>query len=805
MTAAKDAQGGRLRPARGARAGSLAACCFLVALVACSPADEAASDHGPIAEDIAAPLGQPVPYATATQLAAFKRGKVVAEHRFSLAEGLGPAFNVTFCAACHEKPVIGGSAGRYRNFFLTGRRFPDGAFVPGTSAGKSGGVLRMYDYGPERPARPPVPTTTNVVAQRNAVPFFGVGLLAELPGSAILKNADPNDRDGDGISGRPNWDRGFVGRFGRKSQTVSIEGFIRGPLFNHLGLTTSPLTQTQKAALPVDSSSDSGVTAVHPRLRPLSSLRRAAQAAADDGPLTDKDGVPDPEMPTEDLFDLVSFAMLLAAPQIEPETPQTARGRRTFDDLGCKGCHVPRLVGPRGPLPVYSDLLLHDMGPELADGLEQGDATGSEFRTQPLWGVSAVGPYLHDGRADTLRDAVLMHGGEGQRARDRAAQLSDAQWQDLEAFLLSLGGRSQRSLGLIPPGTPMAKVGAWGGPRRALSAAEEARFLAGRAAFDREFGLNEGLGGPRMNGDSCRACHFEPVPGGAGPRGVNVMRHGFLDPLGRFVPPSVGTILHKTTKLHGNANRPQKEATIFEHRQTPHLFGLGLIDAIPTQAILAQADPNDANGDGISGRPSWVDGGRLGRFGWKAQVPTVAEFVRDAVTAELGMTLPWSMDHSFGRVHDNDDTPDPEFAPKVADDLGFYLSMLAGPPRTPGADPALEAQGAKVFTQVGCAGCHTPELPSAWGPVKLYSDLLLHELLPPGAPGIEEAGANMREFRTPPLWGLARTQPYMHNGAADTVHDALLLHHGEATASREAYQALPQALRDALLAFLRSL
>ena len=283
------------------------------------------------------------------------------------------------------------------------------------------------------------------------------------------------------------------------------------------------------------------------------------------------------------------------------------------------------------------------------------------------------------------------------------------------------------------------------------------------------------------------------------------MRHGFLDAKGGFIPPSVGTILHKGTILPHVANRPQKEATIFEHRQTPHLYGLGMIDAIPAKAILAAADPTDADGDGISGRPSYVDGGRLGRFGWKAQVPTVAEFVRDGVTVELGMTLPWSSELTFGKVHDNDGVPDPEFSQKMADDLGFYLSMLAPPPRSHGVDRGLEDQGEKVFAQAGCDKCHTPQLPSAWGPVRLYSDLLLHEILPEGALGIEEAGAGVREFRTAPLWGLATTAPYLHDGSADTIDQAVRKHAGEADASRTAYEALSPSARKALLAFLQSL
>ena len=129
---------------------------------------------------------------------------------------------------------------------------------------------------------------------------------------------------------------------------------------------------------------------------------------------------------------------------------------------------------------------------------------------------------------------------------------------------------------------------------------------------------------------------------------------------------------------------------MFEHRQSPALFGLGLIDAIPEAAILANVDADDMlTPDGISGRPSWTDGGRLGRFGWKAQVPTLEEFVRDAVTAELGMTLPYVEGLTFGKVHDNDDVPDPEFSAADAEALLFFMEQMAPPPRLEGASSDL--------------------------------------------------------------------------------------------------------------------
>jgi CxxC motif-containing protein (DUF1111 family) len=765
--------------------------------------DDGREDDGPVAAGVSAKLGDPVPTATAEQLETFERGKAVAVRRFDLADGLGPAFNVVSCAACHERPTVGGGAGLYRNFFLSGRRTSAGTFVPGESAGMAGGVIRTLFYGEGETFRPVIPDVTNVFAQRNPIPMFGVGLIAELDEEEILQRADPDDADGDGISGRPNFDRGFVGRFGRKSQTVSIEGFIRGPLFNHLGVTTVPLSDGQRAQLPVDSSSTAKRTA------------RILQAAAADAPNFDDDGVADPEMSQQDLFELVSFSMLLAAPKLEEPTVQSNRGRLLFKAAGCADCHTPRLEGPRGPLPVYSDLLLHDMGEELADRIEQGIATGSEFRTQPLWGVSAVGPYLHDGRADTLKDAILMHGGEAQAARDDFAAYDEVYQDDVIEFLLSLGGRDQQSEGLVEPGAPVAPVGEFGGPFRELTSAEAERFLRGRAVYDRDHGHERGVGGmwstldtvPRFNGDSCRACHFDPVIGGAGPRDVNVMRHCTITPKGDFAAPpdTPNTILHRHVRVDNLPAEPAEAVNFFEHRQTPHTLGLGLIEAIEESTILALADPDDSDGDGIRGRAHILADGRLGRFGWKADVPSVAEFVRDAMGAELGLTLPPQDGLTFGIMTDVDGIADPELSRDDAEDLALFISMMAGPPRAAVTDPAEVAHGESLFAEVGCAKCHVPSLPSSLGEVPLYSDLLLHEILPPAQSGIVSGDAGMRDFRTAPLWGLRVTAPYFHSGEADTVEQAILLHDGEAAAIRQAYENLSEGDRAALLNFLSTL
>lgn len=762
-----------------------------------------AGDHGPYLTGVFAPLGDPMASATAAQREIFAEGKEVSLHRFERSEGLGPAFNVTFCAGCHERPTPGGSAGLYRNFSIGGTTLDDGTFVPSASAGDASGVLRKYYYGedPEIPAHPALDSKMNTVGNRNPIPFYGVGLLAEIPDEELLKRVDEDDADGDGISGRANYDRGFVGRFGRKSQTVSIEGFIRGPLFNHLGLTSDPLTDEQRALLPVDSS----VTLAARFGGPLRLLHHFAQAAAPDGPLVDDDGIADPELKGNELFALVSYAMLLAPPEPEPLTEQTTRGRDHFNESGCAHCHTPRVMGPRGPLPVYSDFLLHDMGPGLADGITAKLATGSEYRTQPLWGVGVVGPFLHDGRAETLEAAIAWHGGEAQSSRDAAMALSVDERGDLIEFLLSLGGRNQYTRGLLPPGEVAPEVGEYGGPSRELTEVEAEEFEEGRILFDAEFGLETGLGSPRFNGDSCRACHFEPVMGGAGPLGVNVVRHGIRNESGDFIPPSIGSILHRQTALHNHVNAPEKNVNVIELRQTPHLFGLGVIEGITDETIEANADPDDLlTPDGISGRVSWVDGGRLGRFGWKGQVPTLEEFVRDAVTMELGMTVPWVPELTFGRVQDTDDIPDPEFAMEDAQALVQFLTLLGPPPRQPSAEDPETLAGEEVFEDLGCSSCHR-KLEGANGVVPLYSDLLLHEILPEGTKGIEEAGAGVRELRTPPLWGLATSGPYLHDGSAEGLDEAIAGHYGEGKTSASAFTALNNTEKESLRAFLESL
>jgi CxxC motif-containing protein (DUF1111 family) len=352
-------------------------------------------------------LGDPNPGLSAEMLAAFDRGRELFVRRFLRADGHGPDFNVDSCRSCHEVPVVGGSAPLYRNFFLVGRIQPNGAFTQAMAGNQF--VARTFSY--ERPKRETIPADT-VLAQRNAPPIFGLGVFERLSADEIAANADPTDADGDGISGRTNIDGPLVGRFGYKSQEGSLIDFVRGPFFNHMGLTSN-----------------------FPLVPPPVSLSAAPQVAPPATPLVDNDGVPDPELPDADLVDLVMFLRELAPPAPLPMDATARRGEELFLGIGCAKCHIPNLKQFGEPALAYTDLLIHDVGAELADQVTQLLASGSEFRTQPLWGVRHHAPFLHDGRAATLDDAIRLHGGEAETVRDAYAALPQADRDAIVAFL----------------------------------------------------------------------------------------------------------------------------------------------------------------------------------------------------------------------------------------------------------------------------------------------------------------------------------------------------------------------------------
>jgi CxxC motif-containing protein (DUF1111 family) len=259
-------------------------------------------------------------------------------------------------------------------------------------------------------------------------------------------------------------------------------------------------------------------------------------------------------------------------------------------------------------------------------------------------------------------------------------------------------------------------------------------------------------------------------------------------------------------------------------RNTPALFGAGLIDAIPDRVILANARrqrlrygmaPGDTEHLPV-GRPLRLEDGRIGKFGWKAQAARLSEFVQAACANELGLSNPGhSQARSLAR---------PDYKPvgldltqKQCDQMTAFVASLKRPVEQLPADPAGRAaahQGRQLFNKVGCASCHTPDLGSVAG---LYSDLLLHrmgqdleaggssyggESVPDRSPS---EGAQADEWRTPPLWGVADSAPYMHDGRAATLEQAIRMHAGQGSSARKRFAALTGREQAQVIEFLKTL
>jgi hypothetical protein len=352
------------------------------------------------------------------------------------------------------------------------------------------------------------------------------------------------------------------------------------------------------------------------------------------------------------------------------------------------------------------------------------------------------------------------------------------------------------------------QAGELGGPTMPLNRTEMAIWLAGLAQFDRNFVVADGVGAPEMNADSCRGCHQDPVTGGAGGLELNVARFGFDNGgLGPFqnLPGGQAASKLRPPPIDDREDYPP-QADVFEQRQTPSVLGLGLLDAIIEADILANEDPTDTNGDGIAGvaRIIMINGlPEVGKFGWKAQAPKLADFIRDAMGGENGITTP-DDGRGFAMVSDADSVPDPEFTQDLIDDMAFYLGHL-GPPLRVGSTAPDVLQGEVLFNVLMCDRCHIPNINVLAQPVYAYTDLLLHDVMPPDYRGMEEPGAGAGVFRTPPLWGIRHTAPYMHDGRAEDLTQAVMAHDSEGLASSTAFALLDQNTKDALIAFLNDL
>ncbi len=332
-----------------------------------------------------------------------KRGRTLFQTQFTPEEGLGPLFNASSCIECHAIPAAGGVAPAGAGFVLRVGRLRKGAFDP--LIGQGGPVARAHSVAlaAVTPCSPVagIPAAAELVSVRATPALFGLGRIEAIADQTIIAAASLHVSQGRPNQVRDSKGRERVGRFGSKADTATLEQFVADAFRNELGI-TSPLA-------PVDLAVPAPECAV-------------TAAPEDDGSRV--------HAVTEYLQSLPPLAAPASTGPVE---------LKSFTEAGCATCHLPSLTATDGqPVQLFSDLLLHDMGPILTDGVVQGEATGAEWRTTPLWGLHARLRFLHDGRATSLAEAILAHDGEAAPAAEGFRRMSPRQRGALLAFLAAL-------------------------------------------------------------------------------------------------------------------------------------------------------------------------------------------------------------------------------------------------------------------------------------------------------------------------------------------------------------------------------
>jgi CxxC motif-containing protein (DUF1111 family) len=365
-------------------------------------------------------FGDPLPGLTPAQLSAFQAGLTEFTAVETVTDGLGPVFNGRSCAECHSVPVTGGGSERTEIRF---GKMTSGVFDPLTQFG--GSLVQDHAIGPADLAGihqftpEAVPAIATIVAHRRTTPLFGLGFVDAVPDADFYALAAEESERGEGTAGRVSIVTDLVhggtsvGKFGWKAQVPNLKQFSSDAYLNEMGI-TNPLFPNENCP-----SGNCDELAFNP-----------VPALNDDG---------------SGVAEFADFMTMLGAPPRGPKNGKTKAGEEVFDEIGCTSCHVPTLhTGPSDiaalrhrPFHPYSDFLLHDMG-ALGDGIAQGAAARREMRTAPLWGLRMVTRFLHDGRADSIEDAVRAHGGQGKGARDRFNALEEKDRAKLMAFLESL-------------------------------------------------------------------------------------------------------------------------------------------------------------------------------------------------------------------------------------------------------------------------------------------------------------------------------------------------------------------------------
>lgn len=384
-------------------------------------------------------FGDPLPGLDPTQLTNFSQGQAQFDTAEDAADGLGPILNAQSCSKCHSQPVkltgeaaIGGASAITETRF--GASAVNNTFNP---LGDEGNTL-LHQMAITLDAQETIPQDATIVAHRKTTPLFGLGLVDAIPDAAIIANA--KIPKGDGIKGHAAIltdavttaiGTNKVGRFGWKAQQATLLAFSGDAYLNEMGVANR--------IFPADLAPD-GDQARLIRNEPPGLSATGTQ----DFP-TDRTKPENPDTNKDDTDRFKDFMTTLAPPPVLPLTRQAMVGQQLFTVIKCASCHTPNYkTGPNSiaslafkNVPLYSDLLLHNMG-SLGDGIGQANAQPDEMRTSLLWGLRARAPYLHDGRAQTVTEAILMHTGEAQTVRDRFAALPDSEQKAIVAFLNSI-------------------------------------------------------------------------------------------------------------------------------------------------------------------------------------------------------------------------------------------------------------------------------------------------------------------------------------------------------------------------------
>lgn len=390
--------------------------------------------------------------------------------------------------------------------------------------------------------------------------------------------------------------------------------------------------------------------------------------------------------------------------------------------------------------------------------------------------------------------------------------------------LLMTGVAIAVSCAKIEP-SPPADDSLLDGPIAGLTYEQNRQFLAGDIAFNDEVFTHQSGLGPRFVATSCGSCH---AGDGKGTPFTTLTRFGQSDTSGNKYLHLGGPQLQNRA-IPGYTIEQIPQGATFSKFTPPANTGLGFLEAVSDASILIMADPNDANGDGISGIPNYrylpsyinpnsnaisLNGKYIHRFGKKAAAYNLLHQTVNAYNQDMGIVSSFESKDVYNGL-----TIEPEVSDLTVHNVVFYLQTLKAPIQRNVNDPDVQ-QGKSLFIQINCSGCHKPTLETGFSPIAAlnyktfspYTDLLLHDMGSALNDNYTEGSAQTSEWRTPPLWGLGLSPNsqggqyfLMHDGRAKSIEEAIQMHGGEATNSKNNFNTLNDANKLKLIKFLKSL